>query len=324
MYGLYGSTPSLFTRKLEAALIFYRAPFEFISKPSHPDPKGLEARVGTHQVPVLQTPEDWVIADTTPIIEMLDHRFPQRRLFPPGPLGVIAHLVEECLDEWVARVMVHYRWHYPDSAAFASEVIADGDPVRAEFIRGWGPRACRATGTETAFHQQAAEAEYIRLLAAAEAQLGETRYLMGDRPTPADCMFLGGLRAHTLHDPDPRKVVEAYPRVVAWSTTADAWDGGGDWASFPQSTAFARHVLGELASSYLPVLRGHRAAAAAGLKAFTVETHGQPASYLTRAYPIQSWSQIQARLDRLEPRDREAVAGWLTDQGLAGDLGPEA
>jgi glutathione S-transferase len=131
MYGLYGSTPSLFTRKLEAALIFYRAPFEFISKPSHPDPKGLEARVGTHQVPVLQTPEDWVIADTTPIIEMLDHRFPQRRLFPPGPLGVIAHLVEECLDEWVARVMVHYRWHYPDSAAFASEVIADGDPVRA-------------------------------------------------------------------------------------------------------------------------------------------------------------------------------------------------
>ena len=143
MYLLYGSIPSLFTRKLEAALEFYRAPFEFRSKGSQPDPKTLELRAGTHQVPLLQTPEDWLLADTTPILEMLDHRFPDRRLFPPGPLGVLAHMVEECLDEWVARVMVHYRWHYPESARYASEIISNGDPARAETVRGWGPRLPR-------------------------------------------------------------------------------------------------------------------------------------------------------------------------------------
>lgn len=41
MYLLYGSIPSLFARKLEAALKFYRAPFEFRSKGAQPDVKAL-------------------------------------------------------------------------------------------------------------------------------------------------------------------------------------------------------------------------------------------------------------------------------------------
>ena len=320
MYLLYGSIPSLFTRKLEAALEFYRAPFEFRSKGSQPDPKTLELRAGTHQVPLLQTPEDWLLADTTPILEMLDHRFPDRRLFPPGPLGVLAHMVEECLDEWVARVMVHYRWHYPESARYASEIISNGDPARAETVRGWGPRACRATGTETAFHQQAAEAEYVRLLDAAETQLGETRYLMGDRPTPADCMMLGGFWAHTLHDPDPRKVVEAYPRLVAWSAAASEWDGQGDWAPFPETTGFARHVLAEMARSYMPVLAGHAASITEGRKAFTVDTYGEPASYLARDYPVRSWDMVRARIAQLSLDERTGLRTRLVEMGLADGL----
>jgi glutathione S-transferase len=83
-YLVYGNELSYFTRKLEAALIFYRAPFELRAK----DPAlaaVVEARSGTHQIPVLHTPENWMIADTTPLLHLLDGRFPFRRLFPPGP-----------------------------------------------------------------------------------------------------------------------------------------------------------------------------------------------------------------------------------------------
>lgn len=325
MYVLYGSKQSLFTRKLETALTFHGAPFEFVSKRGRPDASEIEQRAGTHQVPVLRTPENWILADTTPIIDLLDPRFPRRRLFPEGPLGVLVHVVEEFLDEWIARTMVHYRWHYPASADFASRAIADGDEKAAKFIRGWGPRACRATGTETEFQQKSAEVEYERLLAAADAQLAQTRYLLGDRPTAADCMMLGGFRAHTLHDPDPKAVVERFPRLVAWNRNADAWDGTGELAPFPRSTAFGRHVLAEMAGAYAPFLAGNERALGGGAKAFGVDTYGQSASYLTRAYPEHSAEMIRERIARrLDGADRATVEVWLEDVGLSEAFAPKS
>jgi glutathione S-transferase len=325
-YLLYGAEPSLFTRKLEAALIFYRAGYVLIAKRGSPDAQLVETRAATHQIPVLKTPENWMIADTTPIIDMLDGRFPHRRLFPCGALGALTHIVEEHIDEWTARVMVHYRWHYPDSAAFVSMKIASHNEDEAAKIRQWGPRACRATGTETPFHQQAAEAEYERLLAAAEAQLATTRYLLGDRPTAVDCAVLGGLRAHILHDPDPRKVVMRFPRVVAWTERlADSWDGSGELAPFPASTGFARHVLTECADQYRPFLLANSEALAQGHKAFTVETYGETASYLARNYPEQSRAMVRERIAlRLSPGERDEVETWLRAAGLDVCFAPAA
>ena len=198
LYTVYGGELSLFTRKLEAALHFYGADWERAAKT-----KEAGDRSGTHQVPVLHTPENWIVADTTPLLGLLDSRFPSRAMFPDGPLGVLVHVIEEFLDEWVARVMVHYRWHYEESATFAAARIAQNDPQRAAQIREWGPRACRATGTESPSQQRAVEDEYNRLLSAAEAQLQETAFLLGDRPTAVDCMVLGGLRADDMEISKP-------------------------------------------------------------------------------------------------------------------------
>ena len=65
-YVIYGGQLSYFTRKLEAACLFYGLEFEMRNK-NQSDPANIEVRSGTHQVPVLQTPENWMIGDTTPI-----------------------------------------------------------------------------------------------------------------------------------------------------------------------------------------------------------------------------------------------------------------
>ena len=232
-YIVYGGELSYFTRKLEAALIFYGADFEI--RPKSPDVgPTVEQRSGTHQVPVLHTPENWMIADTTPLIRLLDSRFPGMEMFPGGELGVLVHILEEHFDEWVARSMVHYRWHYEESAVFASERMAMGNKEAAARVRAWGPRACRATGTDSEVQQQAAEDEYHRFMAAAEEQLGETAFLLGDRPTALDCVVLGGLRAHTLMDPTPKAQMKQYERVGAWSDSlANEWNGRVNWHRFP-------------------------------------------------------------------------------------------
>ncbi len=303
MYKLYGGELSLFTRKLEAALIFYGAEYEFVPK-AQADAALIEARSGTHQVPVLLTPENWMIADTTPIMSMLDGRFPARAMFPKAELGGLVHILEEYFDEWIARVMVHYRWHYPDSARFASMRMALGNQEAAERVRAWGPRACRATGTESPRQREAAEAEYVRLLEAAEKQLQQTAFLLGDRPTALDCIVLGGLRAHTNMDPDPKQVVANFPTVVDWAQRrADSWQGVGELAPLPQSTPFARHVLSEMATTYVPFVMANADAQRAGAKAFHIEVYDEDVSFLSRPYPEQSRQMVVNRLAAMDTKD---------------------
>jgi glutathione S-transferase len=320
-YTVYGGELSYFTRKLEAALIFYGADFELLNKNEH-NPQEIEARSGTHQVPVLRTPENWIIGDTTPLMQLLDARFPGRRMFPNGPLGVMVQIVEEYFDEWIARTMVHYRWHYPDSAEFASLKMANGNREIAARVKSWGPRACRATGTDSELQQKAAEDEYVRILVAMESQLAQTPYLLGDRPTAVDCVMLGGLRAHTNMDPDPKKITANYPTVVAWAENeADKWTGDGQLQPFPSSTPFAQFVLEEMAATYQPYVLGNREAQRAGAKAFHIEVYGEDVSYLSRPYPERSRQMILDRISNaLTLNEQSEVRAWLKTVKLDGSF----
>ena len=311
-YVVYGGELSYFTRKLEAAMVFYGA--DWRRAPKTPD---VETRAATHQIPVLHTPENWVIADTTPLMRLLDGRFPDRAMFPPGALGVAVHALEEYFDEWIARTMVHYRWHYEESARFAALKMSGGDEARAANVLSWGPRACRATGTESEHQQRAAEDEYRRILTACEEQLQETAFLLGERPTAVDCIVLGGLRAHTYMDPTPKRLTEQFPTVVQWTTErADTWNGGGELMPLDQPTPFAAFVLDEMQTTYAPYALAARDAVAAGAKAFQVEVYDETVSYLTRPYIEQSRQMIVDRIDDLGAGERAAAQKFLDDNGL--------
>ncbi len=328
-YTVYGMELSLFTRKLEAAVTFYGAPF--VRKPkTHDNRKEIEHRSGTHQVPVLQTPENWMIGDTTPLLMMLDNRYPARAMFPDGPLGVLVHVVEEFLDEWVERVMVHYRWHYEESTRFAAERITRAtmpganeaaivETLQNAPIAEWGKRACRATGTASEQQQQAAEAEYKRILDAVDQQLRQTPYLLGMRPCAVDTIVLGGLRAHTYMDPTPKKTVSQYPRIVEWCEQgADQWDGNGELAPFPESTPFAQMILSEMPTIYRPYILANAQAQANGDKAFVVTTYEEEVSYLSRPYPELSRQMIVNRIaNQINGQERQAVQEWLATVDLA-------
>lgn len=317
---LYGSPISLFTRKLEAALEFYAIEFENVRRDDS-NRAALEARAGTHQVPVLATPFGWTLADTTPILMWLDTLRPARRLFPPGAAGVLVHIIEDVLDEWVARVMVHYRWHYADNtrAAIAEVTGTDVSLAAAQQhpLAQWGPRACRATGTESPTQQAAAEAEYLGILAALERQLALTPYALGERPTAVDCALIGGLRGHTLRDPLPD--LDAYPRVRAYALDTPRWDGAGAAPDFPPDNAFAHHMLALARAPYKAFMQHNRAAQRGGQKAFVLETYGEEVSYLARTYPVTALELIAERINHMVPPQAQAtLAAWLAENDLDG------
>jgi glutathione S-transferase len=262
-----------------------------------------------------------MLADTTPILGVLDARFPLRRLFPPGPLGVLVHIVEEVLDEWIARTMVHYRWHYDENTRAVVAELSGREVSLAEAreypLAQWGLRACRATGTESTTQQAAAESEYLGLLDALDLQLQSTAFAMGARPSAVDTILIGSLRGHTNRDPIPD--LSSRTRILQWEAAAARFDGArGTWADFPESTPFAQHLLKLARDCYRPFILGNAQALARGAKAFTADTYGESVSYLCRAYPERSRQMIRQRIaNELEPVERELVANWLESIGLA-------
>ena len=319
-YVVYGGARSLFTRKLTAALDFYGAQYRVeLRSPSANDE--LQVRANSHQIPLIHTPEEWLLADTTPILRLLDGRFPQRRLFPAGPLGMLVSVIEEVLDEWVARVMVHYRWHNLENARYVLSQDA-GRELSLEELKEhpmflWGPRACRATGTEYPAQQRAAEREYLDMLDVLEVQLGKTRYALGDSPSAVDTILLGGLRAHTNADPIPD--LSSYTRILEWEAECEnGWDGKGELAPFPESTFFGQHMLQLTKDHYTKFVSANGKALAAGDKVFQIETYGEETTYLAREYPERSRRILRAHAyDSLREEERELVLKWLKTERLS-------
>jgi len=299
-YTWYGHPLSYFSMKLDAALGFYGVHFDRTEITLATTLEPIRQRAGTHMIPVLETPEGWALWDTTPILFMLDGRIPDRQMFGPDENGLLVHVIENFLDEWLGRTMVHYRWHYPESADFAAPQLASGDAEVAKSIAAWGLKACRATGVDTSRQQEMCEAEYERILTAAEAQLGQSRYLLGDAPCALDAVILGGLRAHTLRDPVPARLLARFPRVVEWAEAgANNWDGTGVLAPPRTPTDFANAMLAEMTQAFIPFIIGNRAALAVDEKAFTARVFDEEVSFLTRPYPEKACEMVNDHIARL-------------------------
>ena len=299
-YVWHGHPLSYFSMKLDAALRFYDLPYEKVEIGLGQVLEPVRKRAGTHLIPVLETPEGWALWDTTPILFLLDGRFPDRAMFGEGLNGLLVHVIENFLDEWLGRTMVHYRWHYEACAKDAALRMAAGNRDVAKGIAVWGAKACRATGVETAYQQDMCEAEYARILQACEQQLSQTRYLMGDAPCAVDAVILGGLRAHTMNDPVPAKLVAQFPRVVDWvENQADVRTGRGRLAPVENPTGFARAMLDEMQRGFMPFALASRRALAAGEKVFTIEVLGGEASFLARPYPEEACQMVRDHAQRL-------------------------
>ena len=168
------------------------------------------------------------IADSTPLLTLLDARLVEPRFYPAGGVGLLAALLEEYFDEWSARWCIGTRWMAGEENAIAvvasmqrgegippnvteDQIQALLDSVPDEAMKAglqtfaWGKRAARAIGVESDTQVENSEQELLRIFTAFEGHLAAgNAFVFGDAPTSVDCVMMGGLRAHFLHDPHPR------------------------------------------------------------------------------------------------------------------------
>ena len=315
VYELYGIELSFFTQKMRAALQWYfHGEFKLVNKTPE-NSEMLETRAATHQIPVIVTPENWALADSTPMLQLLDSRLAVPRFYPAdGFSRAVVGLVEEYFDEWMARLTVHTRWHYPESAAFAAAQMMRAQGIPDDAIKDaisspaspihWGKRVCRAVGMTSERQIASGVAELLRIHQALDSHLKTHRYVLGEAPCAIDCVLVGGLRAHFLKDPWPRKLLtQAGLKHV--QRYCDEWD-----MPIPDSAQatpidpenlppFVDFVLREMGGGFRNFVLGNARAQAEGSKSFKAEVYGEEVSYLARPYVEKSRRMLQSFTGRV-------------------------
>jgi len=209
-YRMYGAEVSYFTAKARVALRAKRVFFEEMLASPQAYAEVILPRVGMAFIPVIVTPDDQTWQDTSDILDRLEQLYPEIPLYPSTPVQrVTAYIWELYCDEFMILPALHYRWSFPESerqaradfAAFnGSREMTDAfaDNIKAFTLGVGGVNVNTRPGLEAHTHE---------LLAALEAHFAATPYLLGQRPSLADCALMAPLYAHLYLDAVPGRLL---------------------------------------------------------------------------------------------------------------------
>lgn len=267
MYQLIGAPVSLYTGKVRSYLQFKGIAFTEVLATPQVFKEIIIPRTGVGYIPVLVTPEDAVIQDSTEIIDHLERRYPHPAIYPSGPCQhLVALLLEVYGDEWLVNPAMLYRWQIEENREFA---IAEFGSVRLpdasreeQYAAGLEASAPFAGALPrlgiTAHSRPAIEHSYLALLSELDRHFAVHPFLLGDRPCIGDFGLIGPLYAHLYRDPASGRLMHEHaPHVCRWverminpATSA----GKGDFLPDDQVPGTLLPVLQRIFAEQVPVL----------------------------------------------------------------------
>ena len=333
-YEIYGAESSYFSRKVQAIFRTMEVPHEFRLK-TIAITEWLEARAGTHLIPVVLTPEDWMLWDSTPIACLLQALKPQAAIVPTTPVQRISCLLfEDWVDEWLVRPAVSSRWNYPDNAEevalrlganaigrWVDEEMSDEEQASASeigsFVRDrFGARVTRSLGALPAQNDEirASFDLFCDLLA---AHLEQHPYFLGDRISLADLGVVGAFMAHFSGDPEPHRwVAERHPELHDWVRRSFDSPVTGSWLEGDVIPPTALALLDEVGRQFHPYLRAHTVALADDQKSFSCDVGNGEVEFATVPYREASRQFIADEIACLDQSGRAQVDEVLGTRGL--------
>ena len=256
-------------------------------------------------VPLVVTPDDRGMQDSTPIIEALEPLFPTPSIHPDEPLAAfVSALLEEFGDEWGNKWMFHFRWARPvDQIGCAKRLVGANRPDLAGEALEEAAAALRErmvnrvwfVGSNAGTAPQI-EQSYADALMRLDAHLAHRPYLFGGRPAFADFGLWGQLY-NCRRDATPRALMESgAPNVVAWVERMLQPTNEGAFEPWPALAETLKPLLAEqVGALFLPWSLANAQAIGGGDEEFTVALRGQAWTQKPQKYHARSLRALQAR-----------------------------
>ena len=223
-YTMYGGEISWYSGKLRAYLRYKDVPYQELPADRVAYKTVIVPRVGWPVIPVVVTPDDEVLQDTSDIIDELERRFETAPVLPDGPRQkVLALMLEVYGDEWLGLPAMHYRWNHNTDWIILQFGKLTQPNLDEAAQREAGERTCKPFRGSLPFlgvtpeTQAGVEASYEALLTDLDAHFARYDFLFGGRPSIGDYGLIGPLYAHQYRDPASGELMERIaPNVAAW------------------------------------------------------------------------------------------------------------
>ena len=325
LYTLHGFDPSPYSVKMRALMRYRRLPFVWQATGN---PRDAAVAAGLPPViPVLRFPDGRVMNDSTPLAYALEREHPgQRSVVPDDPgLAFISDLLEDFGDEWITKMMFHYRWYYEADREFAQVwVVSSRNPTMEAEARGQAMQIFndRQVGRMalvgcTEQNRPVIEESYRFVLDTLDRHVRSLPFLLGSRPSLADFGIYGQLQILSV-DPTPAAEMRARaPDVFCWLMRLDDASGvEGQWidAAAPLPEAIVG-LLEHAAKTYLPFLAANAQALQDGAETFEVELLGRPYAQGPFRYQGKCYDALRKRFAAMPAVARDRVTPVLEETG---------
>ncbi len=303
-YRIYGSELSPYSVKVRS---FFR--FKGIEHTWIPRSPAVQAEFQKYAklplVPLVVTPEDKGLQDSTPILEGIEAVHKEPSVVPDDPaLGFVSALLEEYGDEWGNKWMFHYRWRYQPDAWATSERIAqqmmgaEGTLAVAQARAAVAERMMGRLGFVGSNDktQPLIEASFKKAAALLDAHLATRPYVLGARPSMAD-FGLWGQFYEAATDPTPGALLRASaPNVVAWVKRMLSPKVEGSFETLAAlSPTLVPLLKEEVAGLFLPWSQANAQAIERGDKSFTMTLGGSEWTQEPQKYHARSLAEIRRK-----------------------------
>ncbi len=271
-------------------------------------------------IPLVVTPDEEGLQDSTPIIERVEALHPRPSIHPDDPTtAFVSALLEEFGDEWGNKWMFHYRWARDvDQLSAAGRIARQMQPRATQSqhaettaqIRGrMVDRVWFVGSNETTAPQ--IEASFETAIDLLETHFSVYPYLFGAKPAFGDFGLWGQLYC-AWTDPTAGALIQGRaPALLAWIHRMSWPRAEGDfetWSALsPTLMPLLSSTVGRL---FLPWSVANAQAVASGSESFSVTLDGQTWTQKPQKYHARSLVALREKYAAVSSkRDLDAVLG---------------
>ena len=304
VYRIFGSELSPYSVKVRSYFRYKGIPHEWIPRDASSEEE-FKKYAQLPLVPLVVTPEEMALQDSTPIIEFMEALFPEPSIHSEDPtLAFLSALIEEFGDEWGNKWMFHYRWaRAEDQRSAASRIARSMMPgIEGEQLEGVAAAIRERMSGRVWFvgsSPQTApliESSFTRFVTRLEAHLAERPYLFGGRPSFGDFGVWGQLYELSTDPTAGALLRDEAPRVVAWVERMLDPRSLGDFESWSALEPTLQPILTDFVGAlFLPWSDANARALAAGAEEFTVDLAGESWTQKPQKYHAKSLKVLRER-----------------------------